>query len=63
MVTRPSADVLRDAEQRPDGYVTIVWLGNMPLFLSAQWALQAGRPGIEQAQRELLGQMRGRPGD
>jgi hypothetical protein len=57
LVTRPAADVLRDAKHDPTGHVTLAWLGDVALYLQAQWALQAGEAGIEEAQRELLGQV------
>jgi hypothetical protein len=57
LVTRPASDVLRDAERDPNGHVTLVWLGDVALYLQSQWALQAGIEGVEQAQRELLGQV------
>ena len=56
-MTRPASDVLRDAERNPNGHVTLVWLGDVALYLQSQWALQAGIEGIEEAQRELLRQV------
>jgi hypothetical protein len=55
-VSRPAADVVRDAECEPDGWVAVGWADERPIYLSAQDILKAGKSGLELLCQELAAQ-------
>ena len=54
IVSRPAVDILRDAEQQPDGWVVFAWFGDLPVYLAAQDVLKAGHECIPVLNAEFL---------
>ena len=54
IMSRLAIDILRDAEQQPDGWVVLAWIGEVPVYLASQDVLKAGRKGIPTLRAEFL---------
>lgn len=52
-IVRSCREVLHDAECDPYGWVVVAWMGELPLYVTAQDALNAGAAGLGQLAGEL----------
>ena len=50
---RFTGEVLSDAEKQPQSHIVLAWVGDTPLYASAQDVLKMGRDGLHQLGREV----------